>query len=83
MGDLVAIHHNEFLLVRARRNATAGTWRTSTRSIFPGATALTTEDFDGQTLEQVGNASGFGRFRGVIISCRKLVFDLFTRLDGI
>ncbi|MBK6620873.1 MAG: esterase-like activity of phytase family protein [Saprospirales bacterium] len=74
VGDLVAVNNNEFLLVEhAERNG----W--NVKNIYKidisGATALTTEDFGGQTLEQVGNASGLAAF-GVNVVQKEFVFDL-------
>lgn len=74
IGDLVAVNNNEFLLVEhAERNG----W--NTKNIYKiniaNATPLTTDDFGGQTLEQVGTAAGIAAF-GVNVVEKTLVLDL-------
>lgn len=74
IGDLVAINNDEFLLVEhAERNG----W--NVKNIYKinisTATPLTTEDYGGQTLEQVGTAAGIAAF-GVNVIPKTLVLDL-------
>jgi len=74
VGDLVAVNNDEFLLVEhAERNG----W--NVKNIYKiniaNATPLTTEDFGGQTLEQVGTAAGIAAF-GVNVVEKTLMLDL-------
>ncbi|MBK9018344.1 MAG: choice-of-anchor I family protein [Saprospiraceae bacterium] len=74
VGDLVAVNNEEFLLVEhAERNG----W--NTKNIYKiniaNATPLTTDDFGGQTMEQVGTAAGIAAF-GVNVVEKTLVLDL-------
>ncbi len=74
IGDLVAVNNNEFLLVEhAERNG----W--NVKNIYKiniaNATELTTDDFGGQTLEQVGTAAGIAAF-GINVVEKTLVLDL-------
>ncbi|MDZ4704050.1 MAG: choice-of-anchor I family protein [Saprospiraceae bacterium] len=74
IGDLVAVNNNEFLLVEhAERNG----W--NVKNIYKiniaNATPLSTEDYAGQTLEQVGTASNLAAF-GVNVIEKELALDL-------
>jgi hypothetical protein len=74
VGDLVAINNEEFLLVEhAERNG----WNVKNvyKINIANATPLTTEDFNGQTLEQVGTASNLAAF-GINVVEKTLVLDL-------
>ncbi|MBK8566533.1 MAG: esterase-like activity of phytase family protein [Saprospiraceae bacterium] len=74
VGDLVAVNNNEFLLVE---HAELNGW--NVKNIYKinisNATPLTTDDFGGQTLEQVGTAAGVAAF-GVNVVEKTLVLDL-------
>ena len=74
IGDLVAVNNNEFLLIEhAERNG----W--NVKNIYKinisNATPLNTEDYNGQTLEQVGTAANLAAF-GVNVVEKELVLDL-------
>jgi hypothetical protein len=74
IGDLVAVNNTEFLLVEhAERNG----W--NVKNIYKidisAATPLMTEDYNGQTLEQVGTAANLAAF-GVNVIQKELVLDL-------
>ncbi len=74
IGDLVAVNNNEFLLVEhAERNG----W--NVKNIYKiditNATPLTTEDYGGLTLEQVGTAANLAAF-GVQVVKKEEVLDL-------
>lgn len=74
IGDLVAVNNNEFLLVEhAERNG----WNEKFiyKIDISNATPLTTEDYNGQTLEQVGTAANLASF-GVQVVQKELVLDL-------
>lgn len=74
IGDLVAVNNDEFLLIEhAERNG----W--NVKNIYKiniaNATPLSTEDYNGQTLEQVGTAANLAAF-GVNVVEKELVLDL-------
>jgi len=74
IGDLVAVNNTEFLLIEhAERNG----W--NEKFVFKidisGATPLSTEDYGGQTLEQVGTAANLAAF-GVTVIPKTQVLDL-------
>jgi len=74
IGDLVAVNNTEFLLVEhAERNG----WNEKFvyKIDISGATPLSTEDYGGQTLEQVGTAAGLAAF-GVNVVPKVQVLDL-------
>ncbi|NUO00805.1 MAG: esterase-like activity of phytase family protein, partial [Saprospiraceae bacterium] len=74
IGDLVAVNNDEFLLIEhAERNG----W--NVKNIYKiniaNATPLGTEDYNGQTMEQVGTAANLAAF-GVNVVEKELVLDL-------
>lgn len=74
IGDLVAVNNEELLLIEhAERNG----WNVKNvyKVSMTNATPLTTETFNGQTLEQVGNASNLAAF-GITTASKTLVLDL-------
>lgn len=74
IGDLVAVNNTEFLLLEhAERNG----WNEKFvyKIDLANATPLTTEDYNGQTLEQVGTAANLAAF-GVQVIQKELVLDL-------
>lgn len=74
IGDLVAVNNTQFLLIEhAERNG----WNEKYiyKIDLAGATPLTTEDYNGQTLEQVGDAANLAAF-GVQVIQKTLVLDL-------
>lgn len=74
IGDLVAVNNEEFLLLEhAERNG----WNVKNvvKVSLANATPITTDNFNGQTLEQVGTAAGLAAF-GVNTLSKSLVLDL-------
>jgi hypothetical protein len=74
IGDLVAVNNTQFLLIEhAERNG----WNEKYiyKIDLAGATPLTTEDYNGQTLEQLGNAANLAAF-GVQVVAKTQVLDL-------
>lgn len=74
IGDLVAVNNTQFLLIEhAERNG----WNEKYiyKIDISAATPLTTEDYNGQTLEQVGAAANLAAF-GVQVIQKTQVLDL-------
>lgn len=74
IGDLVAVNNTEFLLIEhAERNG----WNEKFiyKIDISAATALSTEDYGGQTLEQVGTAANLAAF-GVTVVPKTRVLDM-------
>ncbi|NUQ24608.1 MAG: esterase-like activity of phytase family protein [Saprospiraceae bacterium] len=74
IGDLVAVNNQEFLLIE---HAERLGWNSKNvyKINIANATPLTTEDYNGQTLEQVGTAASIAAF-GVNVVEKTLVLDL-------
>lgn len=74
IGDLVAVNNDEFLVLEhAERNG----WNVKNvvKINIANATPLSTEDYGGQTLEQVGTSAGLAAF-GVVTVAKQQVLDL-------
>jgi len=74
IGDLVAVNNDEFLVLE---HAERSGWNVKNvvKINIANATPLSTEDYGGQTLEQVGTSAGLAAF-GVVTVAKQQVLDL-------